>query len=82
VRSGEDSFVKGSGLRRLCLMLLVPLPWAGRVRARPCLTILAPSERQDQESGRRHKQLTAWARQALLHLRRWLPHRALVIVAA
>ncbi len=81
VRSSKGYFVKVSGLRWLCLMLLVPLPWAGRAWALPFLTILAPSERHDREHGRRHKQLTDWARQALLLLRRWLPGRALVVVA-
>ena len=33
------------GLRWICLMLLVPIPWAGRVWALPFLTALAPSER-------------------------------------
>ncbi|MFN8515196.1 MAG: transposase [Chloroflexia bacterium] len=81
VRSSKDYFVKVSGLRWLCLMLLVPLPWAGRTWALPFLTILAPSERHDRQRGRRHKKLTDWARQALLLLRRWLPGRALVVVA-
>jgi hypothetical protein len=81
VRSSKDYFVKVSGLRWLCLMLLVPLPWAGRVWALPFLTILAPSARHDRETGRRHKTLTDWARQALLLLRRWLPARAIVVVA-
>jgi hypothetical protein len=81
VRSSKDYFVKASGLRWLCLMLLVPIPWAGRVWALPFLTILAPSERHDRGRGRRHKTLTDWARQALLLLRRWLPGRAIVVVA-
>ncbi len=81
VRSSKEYFVKASGLRRRCLLLLVPLPWAGRVWALPVLTILAPSERHDRAHGRRHKQLTDWARQALLQLRRWLPERVLVVVA-
>ena len=81
VRSSKDYFVKVSGLRWLCLMLLVPLPWAGRVWALPFLTLLAPSERHDREAGRRHKKLTDWARQALLLLRRWLPERAIIVVA-
>lgn len=81
VRSSKDYFVKVSGLRWLCLMLLVPIPWAGRTWALPFLTILAPSERHDRGRGRRHKTLTDWARQALLLLRRWLPGRALVVVA-
>lgn len=81
VRSSKDYFVKVSGLRWLCLMLLVPLPWAGRVWALPFLTVLAPSERYDVTRGRRHKALTDWGRQVLLQARRWLPTRALVVVA-
>lgn len=81
VRSSKDYFVKVSGLRWLSLMLLVPIPWAQRVWALPCLTILAPSARYDRERRRRHKKLTDWARQLLLQLRRWLPDRALVVVA-
>jgi len=81
VRSRKDYFVKGSGLRWVCLMLLVPLPWAGGVWARPFLRARAPAERHDRDQGRRHKQLTAWGRQLLLHVRRWLPERPLVAVA-
>src|SRR5215213_8072458 len=73
VRSSKGHFVKASGLRWLSLMLLVPIPWAGRVWALPFLTVLAPSER-----GRRHKKLTDWARQLVLQARRWMPARALV----
>ena len=73
--------MKASGLRRVCLMLLVPIAWAERVWALPFLTALAPSERYDRERGRRHKTLTDWARQLLLVVRRWWPHRALVAVA-
>jgi DDE superfamily endonuclease len=81
VRSSKDYFVKVSGLRWLCLMLLVPLPWAARAWALPFLTVLAPSARHDRKPGRRHKTLTDWARQMLLQLRRWLPRRAIVVVA-
>ena len=61
-------------------MLLVPVPWAKRVWALPFLTVLCPSERYYTERGRPHKKLTDWARQSLLQLRRWLPHRRLVAV--
>ena len=81
VRSSHSHFVKASGLRWICLMLLVPIPWAGRVWALPFLTALAPSERYNRERGRQHKSLTAWAWQLLLLLRRWLPERPLVVVA-
>lgn len=81
VRSSHGHFVKASGLRWVCLMLLVPIPWAGRTWALPFLTALAPSERYDQERGRRHKTLTDWARQLLRIVRRWWPDRTLVVVA-
>jgi DDE superfamily endonuclease len=81
VRSSHEHFVKASGLRWVCLMLLVPIPWAGRVWALPFLTALAPSERYDQERGRRHKTLAEWARQLLLLVRRWWPDRPIVAVA-
>jgi hypothetical protein len=81
VRSSHSHFVKTSGLRWLSLMLLVPIPWAKRVWALPFLTVLAPSERYYQGRQRAHKKLTAWAQQALLQVRRWLPTRDLVIVA-
>lgn len=81
VRSSHSHFVKASGLRWVCLMLLVPIAWADRVWALPFLTALAPSERYDRERGRRHKTLTDWARQMLRVARRWWPDRALVAVA-
>ncbi len=43
--------------------------------------MLAPSEWHDQERGRRHKTLPTWGRQLIRQLRRWLPERALVVVA-
>ena len=81
VRSSHGHFVKASGLRWLCVMLLTPIPWAGCVWALPFLTILAPSERYAQKQGRRHKKLTDWGRQALLQTARWLPDRRIVAVA-
>jgi hypothetical protein len=81
VRSSHSQFVKASGLRWVCLMLLVPIPGAARTWALPVLTALAPSERYDTERGRRHKTLTDWARQLLLVVRRWWPERAIVAVA-
>jgi hypothetical protein len=79
-RSSKSHFVKASGLRWLSLMLLAPIPWAGRVWALPFLTALAPSERYCRERGRRHKKLTDWARQMALQVRRWLPGREIVLL--
>jgi hypothetical protein len=81
VRSSRSHFVKASGLRWICLMLLVPIPWAARTWALPVLTALAPSERYAVSRGRRHKTLPEWARQLLLVVRRWWPERPLVAVA-
>ncbi len=81
VRSSKGYVVKVSGLRWISLLLLVPIPWAGRLWALPFLTALAPSARHDRDRRRRHKTLTDWGRQLLLQVRRWLPARARVVVA-
>ena len=81
VRSSHSHFVKATGLRWVSLMLLAPIPWAGRVWALPFLTALAPSERYETQHGRCHKALTEWAWQLLLIVRRWWPDRAIVAVA-
>jgi hypothetical protein len=81
VRSTHENFVKSSGLRWVCAMLLVEVPWASRVWALPFLSALAPSERYAAERGRRHKKITEWAWQLLLVVRRWYPKREIVAVA-
>lgn len=81
VRSSHSHFVKTGGLRWLSLMLLVKIPWAGRIWALPVLTALAPSERYSIKRKRPHKKLTDWARQMLLQLSRWVPQRVKIVVA-
>jgi hypothetical protein len=81
VRSSKGHFVKASGLRWLSAMLLVPVPWADRIMALPFLTLLAPSKRFYASQARTPKTLLDWARQAALQIRRWLPHRYIVLVA-
>jgi len=81
VRSSHSHFVKASGLRWISLMLLAPIPWAGRVWALPFLTCLAPSERYYEGKARAHKKVLDWGRQMIMQLRRWLPDRQLVVVA-
>jgi hypothetical protein len=81
VRSTHETFVKSSGLRWVCVMLLVEVPWASRVWALPFLSALAPSERYAAKQGTRHKKITEWAWQLLLVLRRWYPQREIVAVA-
>ncbi len=81
VRSSGSHFAKASGLRWISLMWLTHIPWACRTWALPVLTALAPSQRYYQKMGRTPKKLTDRARQIVLQLRRWLPNRALVLVA-
>jgi hypothetical protein len=81
VRSSHSHFVKASGLRWLSLMLLVEVPWVGRVWALPFLTALCPSERYCRERGRAHRKLTERARQMLRLAARWLSGREVVVVA-
>ena len=71
VRSSHGHFAKSSGLRWVCMMVLVPIPWASRVWALPFLSVLAPSERHAARQGKRHKKITEWAWQLLLQVRRF-----------
>lgn len=80
VRSSHAHFVKTSGLRWLSFMVLCPVTWAGRVKALPFLSVLAPSERCNRMRGKPHKRLTDWARQGILQTCRWLPDRRVVFV--
>jgi hypothetical protein len=81
VRSSHSHFVKASGLRWLCCMLLSDVSWANRVWALPFLTVICPSERFYQQQGRRHQTLTQRAWQIIQLVMRWLPNRAVVFVA-
>src|SRR5690242_20629760 len=67
----------------MCVALLAPVGWAARVWALPFLTALCPSERYAPyvRRGRRHKPLPERARGLIGQMRRWLPDRALIVVA-
>ena len=75
VRSSEKHLVTCFGLRWVCMMLLVPVPWA-----LPFLTVLAPSERTQTKLGKRHKSCVDWARQMLQQCYRWCATRPLVLL--
>ena len=68
------------GLRWLSAMVLVDVPFAGRIWGLPVLTALTPSKAWSEQHGRRHRPVTEWARLLLLTLRRWLPVRSVVAV--
>src|SRR5512132_4127963 len=78
VRSSRKHVVKCFGLKWICLMVLVPVPWSRRVWALPFLTALSWPE----GTGRRptHKTSIDWARQMVVQVRRWLPERELILV--
>ena len=80
VGSSRNHTVKASGPRWVSLMWLGYVPRVGHHWALPVLTVLAPSSRYHQHQGRRHKKVTDWAQQMVMQLRRWLPHRPLVLV--
>jgi len=49
------------GLRWLSAMVLVEVPFAGRIWALPVLTALTPSKAWSERHGRRHRTTTEWA---------------------
>lgn len=81
VRPSHPHFVKCSGLRWVCLMLLSAINWAGKVWALPFLTALAPSGHYCKARNKKHKKITDWARQMIRVLGRWLPGRKVIVVA-
>src|SRR5262247_403833 len=79
VRASHAHFVKASGWRWVCRMVLTRIPWGDRVWALPFLTVLAPSERYSHVRGRRPPSWLDRARQMGRRVRRWGPTRALVV---
>jgi hypothetical protein len=78
VRSTRKHVIHGCGVQWVVMMLLVPVPWSGRVWALPVLTALCrPAE---QATPRRHQTRVDWVRQMMRQARRWLPGRPLVLV--
>ena len=80
LRTREEKDATSRGLRWLSAMVLVEVPFAGRIWALPVLTALTPGKAWSERHGRRHRTVTEWARLLLLTLRRWLPGRVIVAV--
>jgi hypothetical protein len=80
VRSSKSHFVKSTGLRWICLMLLTKISWAERIWALPFFTVLAPSERYHKANKHKHRTITDWALWMIIQVKRWLPKRQLVVV--
>ena len=80
LRIREEKDPTSRGLRWLSAMVLVEVPFAGRIWGLPVLTALTPSKAWSESHNRRHRTVAEWARLLLLTLRRWLPKRAIVAV--
>lgn len=78
VRSTKKHIVRCFGLKWVSMMVLVAVPWAGRVWALPFLTVLCWPQGKRQK--RKHKTSIDWVRQMIKQVRRWLPLRKLVLV--
>lgn len=84
VRSGAGKPVLSQGVRWLCLAILVPVPWRGRLGALPFLTVpvLAPATSANARGapGKRHRTTIDRARTLVRLVQRWQPARDLILV--
>lgn len=78
-RSTEEMVITCFGLKWVCLMLIVPLPWCQRPWALPFMTILASSKKCNEARGRKHKTSIDWTIIAMRVISRWLKRSWLLI---
>jgi hypothetical protein len=78
-RSTQKLVVKCFGLKWVCLMLIVPLPWCKRPWALPFMTLLAPSKKANKAAGKEHKTSIDWTIIAIRVISRWLK-RAFILI--
>lgn len=71
-RSTKENIITCYGLKWLCLMLIVPLPWCKRPWALPFMTLLVSSKKYDDARGRKHKTSIDWTIVAVRVISRWL----------
>ena len=72
-RSTHQHLQISSGLRWVCMTLVVTPPWTNRLWALPFLSVLATSPEVDARLGRRHKTVPELAGQMVAVVRRWFP---------
>ncbi len=78
-RSTEEMVITCFGLKWICLMLIVPLPWCQRPWALPFMTILAPSKKCNEARGKKHKTSIDWTIIAVRAIARWLKRPFILI---
>ena len=72
VRSTSNKVVSCSGLKWVVMQILMPVPWSQRVWGLPFSSVLAPSKRDNETAGRRHKTLLDWSRGMVSQVSRWV----------
>lgn len=80
LRSTATKPVGAPGLRRLCVALLVPVPWRARPWACPFLTVPALAPATSARPGKRHRTVVERAPLLVRLVRRWQPAREVVRV--
>lgn len=80
-QSSKNYTVISSGLKWLSVMALKRFPWCKRTLALPFLTVLVPSEECNKKNKKKHKTLQGWTCQIIMQIRRWFPHRKIILTA-
>lgn len=81
VQSSRNYTVISPGLKWLSVMVLKRFSWCQRILALPFLTVLVPSEEGNKKKRKRHKTLQGWTSQIIRQMKRWLPHRKIILTA-
>lgn len=80
VRSSKKRVIHCFGLKWICMMAIIPLPWCKRPWALPFLTVLAPSKASNAAEKKRHKTTVDWTCQMIMKVRRFQPKASIVLV--
>jgi hypothetical protein len=80
IRSTLTHVSKSLGIRWLCLVVLVPVPWSQRLWALPFMTVPALGPKTSAKLRKRHRTLIDWAMLLADKVRRWQPDRDVVLV--
>jgi len=80
VRSTANRVTNCLGIRWCVLCILVAVPWSERPWALPFLAVPVLSEKTCQRLGKAHRSCVEWAALLTQKVRRWHPHREIVLV--
>ena len=80
VLSTAAKVVTSMGLRWICMMILVPVPWSKRTWALPFMVILTLAPRTSEKLHKPHRTLVDWAMFMIDRVRRWQPENEIILV--